>query len=842
MPKEERDASLQEAKLLSALHHPNIVTCLESFTERGKLCIVQDYCAGGDLYQRVKAQRGAPLPETTIVDWFTEILLGLKHVHDRKVLHRDLKTQNVFLTADGRCKLGDFGVSKVLAGTHQLASTAVGTPYYLSPEICENKPYDHKSDVWSLGCILYELCAQRHPFDGASLKLLIVKILRGVYPPVPARYGKTLCDTIREMLSRDPARRPSVNDLLARRPFRDAAKRLLDDDVHADEFSHTVLHGEKKGASPTVSREPIKLRGRPVPKVSGAERKSAATSAGDASRAERSPTAAAKCAANDARRAGARAAPVGRGLIAPRRDYPNPAPLPARPRPTPSVGSEDARRRAAVADAAEKRRLAAEINAKNAAIHEERLRAARERERERAREREREAAERRRAAEAARDAARREFKARQAEARANRRRASDAPPLEIFVGGDVASRARARAHARVHTPPEMGVWPSRRPTPTQPRLSQPQPQPRYFGGGPVEALPADRRRAALSARDEATREAPPLPLARARTPADAAAARRLVYEENRAAAERNRARVEREERGPSLVSAGNALKVAYERHRTTSTPPPAPATPSRDGRDFDRGSRGNQARIADEEETRRRAFWEGRAAAERNRRRAMEDEFSGGAGVDVGVSEEGARLLIDPGTGVYGALGADTAPPDDEELVRAKRDAAEEKAAEETARGERLSTEDSRARADSPPSESKPVADVRAPATSHKRRTPPSSSSDESETDAMDLEESFELPSKFYLDGRTVRLPDVDAEASAGKRAAALRAHLRERLGEGKFDAAYRALDELDERDDEDKVVGRLCEVMGEDVAYLGLVHQLLVCEDGAAREEDAAR
>ena len=130
----------QEAKLLSALHHPNIVTCLESFTERGKLCIVQDYCAGGDLYQRVKAQRGAPLPETTIVDWFTEILLGLKHVHDRKVLHRDLKTQNVFLTADGRCKLGDFGVSKVLAGTHQLASTAVGTPYYLSPEICENKP------------------------------------------------------------------------------------------------------------------------------------------------------------------------------------------------------------------------------------------------------------------------------------------------------------------------------------------------------------------------------------------------------------------------------------------------------------------------------------------------------------------------------------------------------------------------------------------------------------------------------------------------------------------------------------------------------------------------------
>ena len=151
MPKGEREASLQEAKLLSALHHPNIVTCYESFTERGRLCIVMDFCSGGDLYQRLKAQRGAPLQEAQITDWFTQLLLGLKHVHDRKVLHRDLKTQNVFMTSDGRCKLGDFGVSKVLSGTTQLASTAVGTPYYLSPEICENRAYNHKSDVWSLG-------------------------------------------------------------------------------------------------------------------------------------------------------------------------------------------------------------------------------------------------------------------------------------------------------------------------------------------------------------------------------------------------------------------------------------------------------------------------------------------------------------------------------------------------------------------------------------------------------------------------------------------------------------------------------------------------------------------
>ena len=238
MPKGERDASLQEAKLLAALHHPNIVACVESFTERGRLCIVQDYCAGGDLYQRLKAQRGVLLPERRVIEWFTQILLGLKHVHDRKVLHRDLKTQNVFVTARDGLTLGDFGVSKVLAGTHQLASTAVGTPYYLSPEICENKPYDHKSDVWSAGCVLYEMCALTHPFDGASLKLLICKILRGAYKPLDAaKYGRELRDTVKEMLSKDPGKRPSVNELLSRQPFKAVAKRLLDEDVHAEELS-----------------------------------------------------------------------------------------------------------------------------------------------------------------------------------------------------------------------------------------------------------------------------------------------------------------------------------------------------------------------------------------------------------------------------------------------------------------------------------------------------------------------------------------------------------------------------------------------------------------------------
>lgn len=80
-----------------------------------------------------------------------QICLALKHVHDHNILHRDLKSQNIFLTQKGIVKLGDFGIAKVLDATEGQAQTQIGTPYYLSPEICESKPYGRKSDVWSLG-------------------------------------------------------------------------------------------------------------------------------------------------------------------------------------------------------------------------------------------------------------------------------------------------------------------------------------------------------------------------------------------------------------------------------------------------------------------------------------------------------------------------------------------------------------------------------------------------------------------------------------------------------------------------------------------------------------------
>lgn len=150
----------KEAEILKSLDHNNIIRVRDICrTKSNKLWIVMDYADGGDLEKRLKNQKGVHLIEKTVIDWFVQMCLAVKHCHDRKTIHRDLKSQNIFLTSKGEVKLGDFGIAKVLSHTRDIAKTMVGTPYYISPEIINSAPYSFKTDIWSLGVILYELCA-----------------------------------------------------------------------------------------------------------------------------------------------------------------------------------------------------------------------------------------------------------------------------------------------------------------------------------------------------------------------------------------------------------------------------------------------------------------------------------------------------------------------------------------------------------------------------------------------------------------------------------------------------------------------------------------------------------
>jgi hypothetical protein len=203
------------------------------------------FCDGGDLLGLVKSQSGKLLDESYVLDLFVQLALALKHVHDRKIIHRDIKTENIFLSSHKRVvKLGDFGIAKVLENTLQQARTAIGTPYYLSPEICQGKLYNFKSDIWSLGVVLYELCALRCPFAGANMKGLMLCISKGTYAPIPASFSSEMRKLIADMLNLNAKLRPSINDLLRRPILQQRISKLIEGSVLRQEFSHTVLHGQ----------------------------------------------------------------------------------------------------------------------------------------------------------------------------------------------------------------------------------------------------------------------------------------------------------------------------------------------------------------------------------------------------------------------------------------------------------------------------------------------------------------------------------------------------------------------------------------------------------------------
>ena len=227
-----------EATILSSLNSEYVVKYYESFIEDNNLNIIMEYCEGGDLSTYMKQYKAKILsnksynsfsslilPENLIWKMFIQISLGLYHIHKKKILHRDLKTLNIFLTKDYNCKIGDLGVAKILNGTNH-ANTFVGTPYYLSPEICEEKPYNEKSDVWALGCILYEMVTFKHPFNASNQAALYIKILKGKYENINVKCSNDIRKIIDLLLEKNYYKRPFIKDVICMNAFIDNSKKF----------------------------------------------------------------------------------------------------------------------------------------------------------------------------------------------------------------------------------------------------------------------------------------------------------------------------------------------------------------------------------------------------------------------------------------------------------------------------------------------------------------------------------------------------------------------------------------------------------------------------------------
>jgi serine/threonine protein kinase len=214
MNEKAREKCLKEVRLLQSLDHPNIIRYMDSFITENDLVIVYEWAAAGDLKRQLrKAQeRGSGFEERVIWKYFSQICGAMKHMHDKRIMHRDLKPANIFLTLDGTIKVGDLGLSRELSEHTMQAHSKVGTPLYMSPEVLNGEGYDFKSDVWSLGCLLYELAMLKSPFksEGLNLYSLFEKISKGDYLPLPETFSEELRTLTYSMIATKSEDRPEI--------------------------------------------------------------------------------------------------------------------------------------------------------------------------------------------------------------------------------------------------------------------------------------------------------------------------------------------------------------------------------------------------------------------------------------------------------------------------------------------------------------------------------------------------------------------------------------------------------------------------------------------------------
>ena len=216
LKEKEKKNSLNEVRLLASIKSNYVISYKEAFFDEkdSTLGMVMEYADSGDLHKKIIEHKNNKKYFDEIEIWkiFIQLVKGLKALHDLQILHRDLKSANVFLFKNGLAKLGDLNVSKV--ARKGLGYTQTGTPYYASPEIWKDLPYDNKSDIWSLGCVLYEMITLHTPFRAKSMEELYKKVLGGDIGKLPEQFSDDLNQVVHLLMKVNSNKRPNCNDIL----------------------------------------------------------------------------------------------------------------------------------------------------------------------------------------------------------------------------------------------------------------------------------------------------------------------------------------------------------------------------------------------------------------------------------------------------------------------------------------------------------------------------------------------------------------------------------------------------------------------------------------------------
>ncbi|XP_054826600.1 serine/threonine-protein kinase Nek9 isoform X1 [Eublepharis macularius] len=249
--KERRDA-LNEIVILALLQHDNIIAYYNHFMDNTTLLIELEYCNGGNLYDKILRQKDKLFEEEMVVWYLFQIASAVSCIHREGILHRDIKTLNIFLTKANLIKLGDYGLAKKLNSEYSMAETLVGTPYYMSPELCQGVKYNFKSDIWAVGCVAFELLTLKRTFDATNPLNLCVKIVQGnrAMEVDSNVYSLDLIQMVHSCLDQDPEKRPTADELLDS-PLLSKRRREMEEKV-------ALLNGpNKRPRSSTMNEAPI---------------------------------------------------------------------------------------------------------------------------------------------------------------------------------------------------------------------------------------------------------------------------------------------------------------------------------------------------------------------------------------------------------------------------------------------------------------------------------------------------------------------------------------------------------------------------------------------------------